>query len=127
MVDDVDVDLVGGKAFQSLGKGFDRAVHIAFDDDVEFLEIADGNPAADLVQGNVFGSPHGLFAFELHATGGDLFGLLLVVHHDKLVTGLRRPVNPSTNTGCEGRARSTLLSRSSNMARTLPLYCPERA
>jgi hypothetical protein len=52
---------------------------------------------------------------------GHVSGLALAVHDDELVANLRRSVAPEDRAGWDGPTDSMRLSRSLNMARTLPL------
>jgi len=39
---------------QGVAEGFDGTIHIAFDDEVEFFKVAQGETAADLIEGDMF-------------------------------------------------------------------------
>lgn len=86
-MDDVDLDLVGRELEQRVAERFDGAVHVAFDDDVELLEVADGATPAYVVECEYLLGAHAQFALQLLALGGDLAGLLLGLHHVEGVAG----------------------------------------
>ena len=77
LVDDIDLHLVSGEFQQRVGEGFDRTVDITLDDNIEFLEVANGDTAANLVEGHVLLGAETLLALQLCTLGGDVLGFLL--------------------------------------------------
>src|SRR5690606_11140600 len=75
LMDDVDLDLIGGQLLEGIRQGLDRTVHVPFEDDVQLLEVAQGDPSSDFVQGDVTLGPNILFPLQLGAFGSDLLGL----------------------------------------------------
>ena len=85
-MDNVHLHLLGRKLDERIGEGLDRTVHIGLEHDVEFLEVADGDTAADFLEGDVLGGLDALDTDELLALVGDVLGLFLVVEHVEVVT-----------------------------------------
>jgi hypothetical protein len=70
-VDHVHLDALGAELQQRIGECFHGTVHVALDDEVEFLEVADRETTADLVQRDVLVRADALFALQLLAARGD--------------------------------------------------------
>ena len=86
-MDDVDLHLFGRELQQTVSQGLHGTVHVCLDDDVELLEVADGDTTTDLVQSDVRAGAACLFALQLLTTVGDGFHLALIGHH---VEGIAR-------------------------------------
>ena len=80
LVDHVHVNLFGGELDEGVGQGLDGAVHVSLDDDVELLEVAYRDAAADLLEGDVLLGPQALDAEQLLALVGQVLGLALVLN-----------------------------------------------
>ena len=91
-MDHIDPHLFGRELDQRVGESLDRTVHITLDDDIEFLEVADGDTPADLLEGHMLLSLDALDADQLLPLVGDGLRFLLVSHHIELVTGARSSV-----------------------------------
>ena len=85
-MDHVHADALGAELDEGVGQGLHGAVHITLDDDVEFLEVAYADAAADLLEGHVLLGLDTLDADELLALCSDALGLLLVGHHVEFLT-----------------------------------------
>ncbi len=109
-MDHVDLDLIGRKLDERVGQRLHGTVHIALDDDVEFLEIADGDTAAYLLKGHVLLGLDALDAEKLLALVGNVLGLLLVSHHIELLTRRRSPVESEHRYRCRRTRLRDLLS-----------------
>src|SRR6266481_9018745 len=74
-VNHLKLDLVGREPRERVGERFDRALHVALQDDFEFLDLAGGEPRAQIFERDAAGL--GEFAFALLPTPilGDLAGL----------------------------------------------------
>ena len=77
-MDDVDLDLVGRELEQRVAECLHRTVHVGLDDDIEFLEVAQCNAAANLVEGHMLLCAQTQLALQLCTAVGDVLGLLLV-------------------------------------------------
>ena len=91
-MDHVHVNLLGRELDERVGKGLHRTVHVSLDDDIELLEVADGDAPSDFLEGHVLLGLDALDPYELLAPVGDGLGLLLVCHDVELVTGARGSV-----------------------------------
>src|SRR5690606_22596797 len=75
-------------------KRFDGAIHVAFDDNVKFLEVTDSQTSSDLIQRNMLLGTQALFALQLQALIGYLPCFGFALHFVKLITGSRRTGHP---------------------------------
>ena len=78
-----------GKLQEGVGQGFNRAVHITFDDDIKLFEFTDGNTPPDLIQGDMFLRPEALLALKLKTLGGYILGFFFVGHDIETIASLR--------------------------------------
>ena len=85
-------DLFGGKFLQRVAEGFHGTIHVTFDDEVKFLEVAQRQTAADLVEGDMFLGADALFAEDLASSVGYFFRLAFILIDLEFLTGLRRAV-----------------------------------
>ena len=88
-MDDVDLHGLLRELDERARHGFDRAVHVALDDDVELLERSDGDTAADFVERHVLLGHDALHALQLLAFVGDFACRAVVLHHVERIAGLR--------------------------------------
>ena len=88
-MDHVHADLLRGEFDEGIGEGFDGTVHVGLDNDVELLEVAQRNAAADLLQGDVRLRLDALDAEQLLALGGDVARLFFIFQDVQVVTGGR--------------------------------------
>ena len=102
LVDDVDGDGLGGETNEGVGEGLYRTVHVALDDNVEFLVVAELQAAADLVEREHLGGTEVLFALKLQTLVGDFAGFLLGLHDVELVAGLGCAVEAENGGGVCG-------------------------
>ena len=86
-VDDVDLHLLGREFDEGVGQSLDRAVGITFDDDVELMELTQGEAVGEFVETQRLGGAQALFSLQLQALVGDVAGLLLSGHHMECVAG----------------------------------------
>ncbi len=77
----VDLYFLGGQTFEGVLQCLDRTVHIALDQQVELLEVAQGYTAPNLVEVHTLHGAQALLACQLFALGG-YFSCLLVALHD---------------------------------------------
>jgi hypothetical protein len=120
--------LLGAEFQQRIGERFHGAVHIAFDDDVELFEVADGESAADLIEGDVLVGADALFALQLLAARGDGAGVALILEHVEGVAGVGRTIEGrGWRRALRAALRCTCWPRSLNMLRTRPLNWPARS
>ena len=70
-MDDVHSDLFGGEFDERVCESLHGTVHITLDDDIQFLEVSDGDTAADLVEGHVLLGLDALDPDELLALVGN--------------------------------------------------------
>ena len=89
LVDDIDLNLLCGEFDEGVAEGFDRAVHIALDDEVEFLYAAQCDVVCQLFQAAAFHGAKALLACQLFALVGNLSGFLVGVHDMESIAGLR--------------------------------------
>ena len=109
-VDDVDLHGLFREFDERSGHSLDRSVHVALDDDVQLLERADGDAAADLVERHVLLGHDALHAGQLFALVGDLARRAVVVHDVERVAGLRGAVQAQHLYGCRGTCRFHLFA-----------------
>ena len=93
-------DLLGGKFLQRVTKGFDRTIHVTFDDDIELFEVPQCETAADLIEGDVFLGPHSLFAEDLCPSVGHFLGFSLIGVDTELLPCLWCTVQTKDEHGC---------------------------
>ncbi len=91
-MDHVHAHFLGGKLDEGIRQGFHGTVHVTFHNHVEFLEVTNGNSAANLLQGEVLLGLDALDADELLALLGNGLGLFFVGHDVELFTGGRGTV-----------------------------------
>ncbi len=91
-VNDIDLDILGGEFDERVAEGFHGTIHVALDDDVEFLEVADSETASDFIESDVLLGADGLLALQLLALVGNLACLLFGGQDVELVARLRRAV-----------------------------------
>ena len=89
LVNDIHLYFLGGEFYQRIRQGFHRTIHVTFDNDVQFLEAANGNSSSDFIQCNMFLGPETLFTLQLFAFIGDILGLFFVFKNIEFVTRLR--------------------------------------
>src|SRR5690606_39780937 len=82
----------------------------SLNDDVKLFEVTDGKSAADLIEGDVFLSPHRLFPKDLSAFRGNLACLPVSFHNGELLTSLRCAVRSEEHTS-ELQSRENLVCR----------------
>ena len=87
-MDDVHLDVVGGKADKGVGECLYGTVDVALHHNVEFLVITDLQATADFVKGKHLGGTEILLALELETFSGNVTGFLLRAHDVELVAGL---------------------------------------
>ena len=73
----IDLDFVGRKFDERIRQRLDRAVNVALDNDIEFLEVTDSAAATDILKGKELGCTQTLLAGKLLALVGDFAGFLL--------------------------------------------------
>ena len=88
----IHLHLLGGKLDKRVGKSLDRTVHVAFHNDIELLEVADGLAAGNIVESENLCCAQTLLAGELLALVGNLAGFLLCFQHIEHVAGGRSAV-----------------------------------
>jgi hypothetical protein len=113
-VDDVDLYLLGRQFDERVAKGLDRAIGVALDDDVEFVELA----ACDACEISLSVRRVCVRRLCSRATArvvGDVAYLLLSLEHVELITGVGAPLSPRMMAGSRG-ASSIRILRSLNMA-----------
>ena len=91
-MDDIDLDFLCGEFDERIAESLKRSVNIALDYYIEFLEVADCNTAADLIEGDVFLGTKSLLPLELRPLCGDVLSLLVGLHPIDLDTCLGRYV-----------------------------------
>ena len=104
-MDDVDLNLLGAQLQQLAGESLHRTVHITLDDDVELLEVSDGDTAADLLEGDMLLRAQTHLTGEACAFGGDAAGLLLGFANLEGITGLRGAVQTQQQHRLRGTCR----------------------
>ena len=108
-MDDIDLDLLGGETDEGVGEGFDRAVHVALDDDVELLEVPEGTTASQLVEGKALLRAGILLTLELLTLAGDATSLLLGLHDVEGLTSGWCAVQTEDEDRCAGASLIDLL------------------
>ena len=91
-MDDVHPYFLGRELDQGIAESLDRAVHVSLDDDVEFLEVADGDPSSELFQGDVLLGSQALDSEQLLTLVGNLTGIPFVIEDIESVACLRSAV-----------------------------------
>src|SRR5690606_3139984 len=104
-VDDVHGHLLVRQLEERVGEGLDGAAHVALDDEVELVELAEGEAAREVVEGDVAAGVEALLALELRPLRRDLARLPLVVEHDEAGAHLGRAGEAEDG---HGRARAGL-------------------
>ena len=87
-MDYVHLDFLGRELDERVGQGLDRAVHVALDNHVQFVEVAEGLAAGEFLEGEAHLGAQSLFALELFAFGCDFAGFLFGLEHVECVAGL---------------------------------------
>ena len=88
----VDLHFLGRELDKRVGKSFDRAVDVAFDDDIELLEVADRAATSDIFECKHLGGAETLLAGKLLSLEGYVACLLLRLEHIECVAGCRSSV-----------------------------------
>ena len=91
-MDDIDLNLVGRELDQRIAQRLNRTVHIALDDDIQFMEVAESQPSAHFVQRQHLLGTQALFALQLLTFVGNFAGFLIGIEHMEGVTGSRSTV-----------------------------------
>jgi len=81
LVDYIHLNLFGRQLDERVAQCLHRAVHVALHDHVQFVEVAQSQSSAHLVQRQHLLRAQALFTLQLFAFVGDLAGLLLGVEH----------------------------------------------
>jgi len=97
---DVKLYLRCRKLDERVAQSFNRAVDITLDNNIQFLEVANGNTSSDLIEGNMFLSPQTLFPLQLGPFCCNFLGFAVAFHNVEFVTGLRSSVK--TKNDCRG-------------------------
>ena len=98
-MDDIDLNFFSTEALERIGECLDRTVHVAFEDDVELLEVSDGQSASDFFEGEVLLRADALFARKLLTALGNLLGLAFVFKDGEVVAGGRSSVQSEDRYG----------------------------
>ena len=101
-MDDVDLHLLGGELYQRVAQRLYRTVHVALDDDVQLVEVAQSKTAAHLVERQHLLRAQALFALQLLALVGYLACLLLGLDDVERVAGSRGAVQTQYQGGFGG-------------------------
>ncbi len=97
-MNDIDLDILGGEFEQGVGQCLYRAVHIALDDDIQFLEVADSQASSDLFQADMLLGTDRLLTLQLLTLVGNLARLLFGGEDIEFVARLRRTVQTEYGT-----------------------------
>ena len=106
LVDDVDLNLLGREFDERVAECLDGAVHVALDDEVEFLHATQSDVVSQLFQTTTLHGAQTLFASQLLTLVGNLASLLVAVHHMEGIACLRCAVQAKY---CGGLRRTNLL------------------
>ena len=88
-MDDIDLDLFCAHFLERVAQRLDRAVNVALDDEVQFLEFPDFDPATQFFERHGLLRPDALFTLQLLTLGRDGACVLLVFEDVELVPGIR--------------------------------------
>lgn len=106
----IHLNLVFGEFYQRVRHGLYRTVHVAFDDDVQLLEVAYGDTASDFIQRDVLLGAQSLHALQLFALAGNGSCAAVVLHDIEVVARLRCAVQTQYEYGGRGRGLRDFLS-----------------
>ena len=87
LVDDVHLHLLGRELDERIAQSLDRTVGITLHDDVQLVELTQGNTVGYIVKTQGLGGTYRLLALQLHTLVGDVACLLLGLHDMEGVTG----------------------------------------
>ena len=86
LVDDVHLYLLGRELDERIAQRLDRTVGITLHDDVQLMELTQGNTVGDIVKTQGLGGTDRLLALQLHTLIGDVACLLLRLHDMEGIT-----------------------------------------
>ena len=95
----VDLHFRCGQLDERVGQGFYRTVHVAFDHEVELMEIVERAAASELFEAEAFLGAQAEFSLELFALSCDFACLLLRFKHVERVSCRRRAVEAENEHG----------------------------
>ena len=92
LMDDTDSNLLGGQFDERVAQSLHRTVHIALDDDVEFLEATLCYTVAYFFERGTVAGAQALLTLQLQSFVGDVANFLFRLHHVEGVACLRGTV-----------------------------------
>ena len=100
---DLDAHLLGGHAYEHIGQHFDRALHIALEDEIEVLDAGELDLLGEAFERNPRALGELSFALLEFAVLRDALGLVAIGNHQDTVSPASgMPSSPRISTGVEG-------------------------
>ena len=98
-MDDVDLNLLRGELLERVAQCLDGAVHVALDNQVQFLEFSNRDAASQLFQRYRTLRTNALFTLQLLTLHRNVAGFALILEDVEFITGIRSAVKAQDGYG----------------------------
>src|SRR5690554_4563291 len=109
LVNHIHLNFFGTQFDQGIGQSLNGSIHVALHNQVQLLEVANGNSSANLIEGNVLLGTYPLLTLQLLTLVGNILYFLLTLQHIKLFTGLRCSIKTKNKHRLRGTNRLNFL------------------